>query len=45
MVGDSYGQTFDDFAAARLALRRVTTSAEAFELDREEQRLTALWRR
>jgi polar amino acid transport system substrate-binding protein len=32
MVGDSYGQTFDDFAAARLALRRVTTSAEAFAL-------------
>jgi len=32
MVGDSYGQAFDDFAAARLQLKRVTTSAEAFEL-------------
>lgn len=32
MVGDSYGQAFDDFAAARLTLRRVTTSAEAFAL-------------
>src|SRR5262245_60682157 len=32
MVGDSYGQAFDDFAAARLALRRVTTSDEAFDL-------------
>ena len=32
MVGDSYGQAFDDFAAARLQLRRVTTSAEAFDL-------------
>jgi polar amino acid transport system substrate-binding protein len=31
-VGDSYGQAFDDFAAARLALRRVNTSAEAFAL-------------
>ena len=32
MVGDSYGQAFDDFAAARLNLRRVTTSSEAFAL-------------
>jgi len=32
MVGDSYGQQFDDFAAARLQLTRVTTSAEAFDL-------------
>jgi polar amino acid transport system substrate-binding protein len=32
MIGDSYGQAFDDFAAARLALRRVTTAAEAFGL-------------
>jgi polar amino acid transport system substrate-binding protein len=32
MVGDSYGQAFDDFAAARLRLRRVTTSAQAFDL-------------
>ena len=32
MVGDSYGQAFDDFAAARLNLRRVTTAGEAFAL-------------
>jgi polar amino acid transport system substrate-binding protein len=32
MVGDSYGQAFDAFADARLQLRRVTTSAEAFAL-------------
>jgi polar amino acid transport system substrate-binding protein len=32
MVGDSYGQAFDDFAAARLNLRRVTTADEAFDL-------------
>jgi polar amino acid transport system substrate-binding protein len=32
MVGDSYGQAFDDFAAARLNLRRATTSDEAFDL-------------
>ena len=32
MVGDSYGQAFDDFAAARLQLRRVATSTEAFNL-------------
>jgi polar amino acid transport system substrate-binding protein len=32
MVGDSYGQTFDDFAASRLALTRVTTSDQAFDL-------------
>jgi len=32
MVGDSYGQAFDDFAAARLSLTRVTTSAQAFNM-------------
>jgi polar amino acid transport system substrate-binding protein len=32
MVGDSYGQTFDDFAKNRLALTRVTTSTQAFDL-------------
>ena len=32
MVGDSYGQAFDDFAAARLALTRATTSAQAFDM-------------
>lgn len=32
MVGDSYGQEFDDFAARSLALTRVTTSGEAFDL-------------
>ena len=32
MVGDSYGQAFDDFAAARLNLRRVTTAGEAYAL-------------
>jgi polar amino acid transport system substrate-binding protein len=32
MVGDSYGQSFDDFAASRLALTRVTTSAQAFDM-------------
>ena len=32
MVGDSYGQAFDDFAAANLKLTRVTTSAQAFDL-------------
>ena len=32
MVGDSYGQEFDDFAAKNLVLTRVTTSAEAFDL-------------
>jgi polar amino acid transport system substrate-binding protein len=32
MVGDSYGQAFDDFAAARLTLTRATTTAEAFNL-------------
>jgi polar amino acid transport system substrate-binding protein len=31
MVGDSYGQTFDDFAAARLNLTRVNTVADAFD--------------
>lgn len=31
MVGDSYGQQFDDFAAARLNLARATTTAQAFE--------------
>jgi polar amino acid transport system substrate-binding protein len=32
MVGDSYGQAFDDFAAANLALTRVVTAAEAYSL-------------
>jgi len=32
MVGDSYGQTFDDFAASRLALTRVTTATQAFDM-------------
>lgn len=32
MVGDSYGQAFDDFAAARLTLTRATTTAQAFQL-------------
>ena len=32
MVGDSYGQAFDDFAASRLTLTRVTTAADAFNL-------------
>jgi len=32
MVGDSYGQQFDDFAAASLQLVRATTSAQAFDL-------------
>jgi polar amino acid transport system substrate-binding protein len=32
MVGDSYGQQFDDFAAARLRLTRVTTSTQAFDM-------------
>jgi len=32
MVGDSYGQTFDDFAASRLTLTRVATATEAFNL-------------
>jgi polar amino acid transport system substrate-binding protein len=32
MVGDSYGQAFDDFAAARLTLTRAATTAEAFTL-------------
>jgi polar amino acid transport system substrate-binding protein len=32
MVGDSYGQEFDDFAASRLSLRRVTTATEAYDL-------------
>lgn len=32
MVGDSYGQQFDDFAAASLQLTRVTTAAQAFDL-------------
>ena len=37
MVGDSYGQTFDDFAEANLDLVRATTSAEAFDLVRSGQ--------
>ncbi|HUR20029.1 MAG TPA: transporter substrate-binding domain-containing protein [Vicinamibacterales bacterium] len=32
MVGDSYGQQFDDFAAANLQLVRATTAAQAFDL-------------
>src|SRR5262245_14790706 len=32
MVGECYGKAFDVFAAARLALTRVTTSAEAFAM-------------
>jgi polar amino acid transport system substrate-binding protein len=32
MVGDSYGQAFDDFAAARLTLTRAATTTEAFTL-------------
>lgn len=32
MVGDSYGQQFDDFAAASLQLVRVTTVAQALAL-------------
>jgi polar amino acid transport system substrate-binding protein len=32
MLGDSYGQAFDDFAAAHLDLRRVATVDEAFDL-------------
>ena len=32
MVGDSYGQSFDDFAAANLSLRRVSSTAEAYDL-------------
>jgi polar amino acid transport system substrate-binding protein len=32
MVGDSYGQQFDDFAAAKLDLTRVTSSAQAFDM-------------
>ena len=37
MVGDSYGQSFDDFAASRLALTRVTTSEQAFDMVRNGQ--------
>src|SRR5262245_51780896 len=32
MVGDSYGQEFDDFAASKLALTRVTTTQQAYDL-------------
>jgi polar amino acid transport system substrate-binding protein len=32
MVGDSYGQAFDDFAASSLTLTRVTTAADAFDM-------------
>ncbi len=32
MVGDSYGQQFDDFAAASLQLTRATTATQAFDL-------------
>ena len=43
MVGDSYGQAFDDFRRrASDDLRRVTTSAEAFALVSEAARPTTL---
>ncbi len=32
MVGDSYGQAFDDFAAGNLTLTRVTTATDAYNL-------------
>jgi polar amino acid transport system substrate-binding protein len=32
MVGDSYGQQFDDFAAANLQLTRVTQASQGFDL-------------
>jgi len=32
MVGDSYGQQFDDFAAANLQLTRATTASQAYAL-------------
>jgi polar amino acid transport system substrate-binding protein len=32
MVGDSYGQSFDDFAAANLTLTRVTTAQQAYDM-------------
>ncbi len=32
MIGDSYGQEFDDYSAAHLNLRRVQTCEEAFDL-------------
>jgi polar amino acid transport system substrate-binding protein len=32
MVGDSYGQAFDDFAAAHLNLSRVSSSADAYDM-------------
>jgi len=32
MIGDSYGQQFDDFAAANLQLFRATTAAEGYNL-------------
>ncbi len=32
MVGDSYGQAFDDFIKVRLPVQRVTTSEEAFKM-------------
>jgi polar amino acid transport system substrate-binding protein len=32
MVGDSYGQAFDDFAAASLTLTRVTTATDAYNM-------------
>ena len=35
MVGDSYGQAFDDFAAARLTLTRAATTARGVLTDRE----------
>jgi polar amino acid transport system substrate-binding protein len=32
MIGESYGQEFDDYSADHLNLRRVQTSAEAFDI-------------
>ncbi len=32
MVGDSYGQRFDDFSAAKLEMTRVATNKEAFDM-------------
>ena len=32
MVGDSYGQEFDDFAAKSLTLTRVTTTQQAYDM-------------
>ena len=37
MVGDSYGQAFDDFAASSLTLELVKTPDEAFKLVKENK--------